>query len=62
MTATKEEKDIIEIKNEIERIRHHLDLQKTDHESASTQISYKYINRAFALVFIFRRHQTSHLR
>lgn len=33
MTATKEEKDIIEIKNEIGRIRHHLDLQKKANEN-----------------------------
>lgn len=32
MTPTKEQKDIIEIKNEIGRIRHHLDLQKASNE------------------------------
>jgi len=40
MTAlTKEQKDIVEIKGEIGRIRHHLDLQKTTNENASSSLN-----------------------
>jgi len=36
--STKEEKDIVEIKGEIGRIRHHLDLQKKTNEDVSNSL------------------------
>lgn len=38
MGATQEEKDIIEIKSEIGRIRHHLDLQKQFNENIDSSL------------------------
>jgi len=38
MSATQEQKDIIEIKNEIARIRHHLELQKKSNENFDSSL------------------------
>jgi len=38
MTQTKEEKDIVEIKGEVGRIRHHLDIQKTTNEEFANSL------------------------
>jgi hypothetical protein len=38
MSATQEQKDIIEIKNEIGRIRHHLELQKKSNENVDSSL------------------------
>jgi hypothetical protein len=38
MTTTKEEKDIVEIKGEVGRIRHHLDIQKTTNEEFANSL------------------------
>lgn len=38
MGATQEQRDIIEIKNELGRIRHHLDLQKPFNESVDSSL------------------------
>lgn len=38
MTPTQEQKDIIEIKNEIGRIRHHFDLQKIANENVDSSL------------------------